>query len=59
MLQEVNRRGGHRWQTTRCPVQIDGQILTSPIASPYIGEHTQQLCAEMELTVKSAPAPSS
>lgn len=38
MIQTVNRRNGASMETTRCPIRIDGGILTSSRGSPTIGE---------------------
>ena len=37
------------WRTTRCPIRIDGELLTSPLAAPRIGEHNQILEEEFDL----------
>jgi CoA:oxalate CoA-transferase len=36
-------------QTTRCPIRIDGALLTSSIPAPRIGEHNLVLTTEFEL----------
>ena len=36
-------------RTTRCPVRIDGDLLTSPLAAPRIGEHNQTIADEFGL----------
>ena len=46
MLQEVDMSDGFRYLTTRCPVRIDGQILTSPKGSPKLGEDTEKITNE-------------
>ena len=38
MIQTVQRRNGASMETTRCPIRIDGGILTSSRGSPVIGE---------------------
>lgn len=38
MVQRV-RRGDAGFLTTRCPVRLDGQIITAEAAAPRLGEH--------------------
>jgi CoA:oxalate CoA-transferase len=38
MVQTVSRRNGASMATTRCPIRIDGGILTSSRGSPAVGE---------------------
>lgn len=40
-------------RTTRCPIRIDGELLTSPRPAPRIGEHTVQLRREFSLGTKT------
>ena len=49
MIQTINSRPGAVMRTTRCPIRIDGELLTSPIAAPRIGEHNQAIGYEFEL----------
>jgi CoA:oxalate CoA-transferase len=35
----VKTTNGLSIKTTRCPIRIDGKILTSPIGAPLVGEH--------------------
>lgn len=49
MVQEVQRDGDATLRTTRCPIRIDGGILTSERASPRIGEHSDRIRAEFGL----------
>jgi CoA:oxalate CoA-transferase len=37
-------------RTTRCPIRIDGELLTSTQPAPRIGEHTDRLRHEFSLT---------
>lgn len=46
MVQEVEMADGYTYKTTRCPVRIDGEILTSGKASPKLGENNEQITAE-------------
>lgn len=36
-------------RTTRCPIRIDGELLTSPQPAPRIGEHTERILEEFSL----------
>jgi CoA:oxalate CoA-transferase len=47
MTQKVQRDNGASLDTTRCPIRIDGSILTSALASPKIGEHNELLKKEL------------
>ncbi|HTY87294.1 MAG TPA: CaiB/BaiF CoA-transferase family protein [Candidatus Acidoferrum sp.] len=39
MTQKVGRANGASLETTRCPIRVDGEILTSPLGAPKVGEH--------------------
>jgi CoA:oxalate CoA-transferase len=43
MTQVVGETSSREIVTTRCPVRIDGQILTSPLGAPRVGEQTAQI----------------
>jgi len=47
MIQEVRRDNGAALVTTRCPIRVDGGILTSPRGAPQIGEHTDAIVQEL------------
>ncbi len=49
MVQTVDSRSSAVMRTTRCPIRIDGELLTSPLAAPRIGEHNQFLAEEFDL----------
>jgi len=49
MVQTVDSRPGAVLRTTRCPIRIDGGLLTSSLAAPQIGEHNQFLAEEFNL----------
>ena len=49
MTQRVGRANGASLETTRCPIRIDGSLLTSEIGSPKIGEHNAEIMQEFEL----------
>ncbi len=35
--------------TTRCPIRVDGRILTSEVGAPRVGDHTEQIIREFDL----------
>lgn len=39
MEQEVTTSKGLTIETTRCPIRVDGQLLTSTVGAPTLGEH--------------------
>lgn len=43
MIQEVEMADGYQYQTTRCPIRIDGALLTSSKGSPKLGQDNDQL----------------
>jgi CoA:oxalate CoA-transferase len=47
MFQEVSMQDGYRYETTRCPITIDGERLTSPVGAPKLGEHTDSILDEL------------
>jgi CoA:oxalate CoA-transferase len=49
MIQQVSRANGATLATTRCPIRIDGALLTSPVGAPTIGEHNASLVQEFNL----------
>ncbi|MBC8076673.1 MAG: CoA transferase, partial [Chloroflexales bacterium] len=49
MTQHVSRANGAGLETTRCPIRIDGALLTSPRGAPKVGEHTDEIAREFEL----------
>ncbi|MFC0213630.1 CaiB/BaiF CoA transferase family protein [Paenibacillus chartarius] len=49
MIQEVRRSNGYAMFTTRCPLRIDGQLLTSGKGSPRIGEDNLNIRKEYRL----------
>lgn len=46
MIQTVGSRPEAVLRTTRCPIRIDGEFLTSPIGAPRIGEHNGEIAEE-------------
>ncbi|MEM6884329.1 MAG: CaiB/BaiF CoA-transferase family protein [Verrucomicrobiota bacterium] len=49
MEQEVSRSNGTTIKTVRCPIRINGERLTSPIAAPSLGNATDQINATLEV----------
>jgi len=47
MIQKVTMGDGFEYETTRCPIKIDGEYLTSSIGSPALGEHTEVIVNEL------------
>jgi CoA:oxalate CoA-transferase len=47
MVQKVAMGDGFAYETTRCPVRIDGELLTSTKGSPKLGEHTEKILEEL------------
>jgi crotonobetainyl-CoA:carnitine CoA-transferase CaiB-like acyl-CoA transferase len=42
--------GDRMLKTTRCPIQIDGQVLKSKRGAPRLGEHTAEVLAQFGLS---------
>ncbi len=49
MTQEVHRANGASLRTTRCPIRIDGRLLTSARGAPRVGEANAVLDREFAL----------
>ena len=49
MEQEVQMSDGYSFKTTRCPIKIDGELLTSRKGTPALGEHTAAIIEEFNL----------
>jgi CoA:oxalate CoA-transferase len=53
MVQSIDGRPGSpansAMRTTRCPIRLDGELLTSPLHAPRIGEHNQVIAEEFDL----------
>jgi crotonobetainyl-CoA:carnitine CoA-transferase CaiB-like acyl-CoA transferase len=47
MEQPVRIAEGKKIVTTRCPIRINGQILTSDIPAPQLGEHNRKIKNEL------------
>lgn len=58
MVQTITRRASHNqppvvMRTTRCPIRVNGELLTSSQPAPRIGEQTDQL--RREFSLETAP----
>jgi CoA:oxalate CoA-transferase len=47
MVQEVTMSDGYSYRTTRCPIRFDGELLTSPLGSPQLGQDNAAILAEI------------
>ncbi|MBF9141041.1 CoA transferase [Microvirga sp. SRT04] len=47
MVQEVTMADGYRYRTTRCPIRLDGELLTSSVGSPQLGQDNAAILAEL------------
>lgn len=47
MVQTIDSRPEAVLRTTRCPIRIDGELLTSAVAAPRIGEHNRVILDEL------------
>ncbi|AUP80526.1 CaiB/BaiF CoA transferase family protein [Flavivirga eckloniae] len=47
MIQTVTMGDGFEYETTRCPIKIDGELLKSTLGSPSLGEHTDAIVKEL------------
>lgn len=52
MTQQIRRRGGEPLATTRCPIRIDGALLTAERGAPRLGEDTAAIRTEFGLDQK-------
>jgi crotonobetainyl-CoA:carnitine CoA-transferase CaiB-like acyl-CoA transferase len=41
MEMEVKTTSGLNVRTTRCPIRVDGELLSSEIGAPLLGEHNE------------------
>lgn len=56
MTQRIGRPGA-TVITTRCPIRVDGSILTSTMGAPKIGEHNGEIDRALDLDGPPADAP--
>ncbi|HEU5430244.1 MAG TPA: CaiB/BaiF CoA-transferase family protein [Thermomicrobiales bacterium] len=54
MTQRVARANGAALETTRCPIRIDGALLTSERGAPTVGEDTAAIRQELDLLAAEA-----
>jgi CoA:oxalate CoA-transferase len=47
MLQEVDMSDGFKYQTTRSPIRIDGEVLKSAKGSPKLGEDNEHIISQL------------
>jgi CoA:oxalate CoA-transferase len=47
MIQEVSMADGFKYRTTRCPIRIDGELLTSPKGSPKLGQDNENILNQL------------
>ncbi len=52
MVQNIGSGTDRSMRTTRCPIRIDGALLTSPRGAPRIGEHNNEIAAELDAEPK-------
>ena len=52
MIQNIGSGTDRSMRTTRCPIRIDGALLTSPRGAPRIGEHNNAITAELDTVAK-------
>jgi crotonobetainyl-CoA:carnitine CoA-transferase CaiB-like acyl-CoA transferase len=49
MLQSVTSGNGRAYTTTRCPIRIDDQLLTSLKGAPTLGQHNQKVSEQFHV----------
>ena len=49
MIQQVEMIDGYKYETTRCPIRIDGELLTSTKGSPKLGQDNENIINEFNL----------
>ncbi|WP_448699528.1 CaiB/BaiF CoA transferase family protein [Mucilaginibacter sp. AW1-3] len=47
MVQEVTMNDGFKYRTTRSPIRIDGELLTSPKGSPKLGQDNETILTQL------------
>ena len=52
MVQSVGGGTVREMRTTRCPIRINGELMTSERAAPRIGEHNAPIIAELQATMR-------
>jgi len=56
MIQEVHMTDGFSYKTTRCPIRIDGEILTSAKGSPKLGQDNEMITEAFIKTSELIPS---
>ncbi|WP_370476400.1 CaiB/BaiF CoA transferase family protein [Tamlana flava] len=46
-VQKATMGDGYAYETTRCPIKIDGELFTSGKGSPKLGEHNDKILEEL------------
>jgi len=46
MIQNVEMVDGYKYETTRCPIRIDGELLVSSKGSPKLGQDNEKIIKE-------------
>ncbi|WP_044210588.1 CaiB/BaiF CoA-transferase family protein [Flammeovirga sp. OC4] len=46
MLQTVEMSDNYQYQTTRCPIKIDGKVIKNKKGSPFLGENNESINSE-------------
>jgi crotonobetainyl-CoA:carnitine CoA-transferase CaiB-like acyl-CoA transferase len=49
VVQTVERGSGSTYETTVCPIRVDGHKLTASLGSCALGEHNAQIDGEFDL----------
>ena len=49
MVQQLQNESGVKILTTRCPIRLDGGVLTSERLAPKVGQHTEAIRQEFKL----------
>ncbi len=52
MIQQVEMLDGYKYETTRCPIRIDGELLTSSKGAPKLGQDNERIIREF-ISLKS------
>ncbi len=53
MIQEIELSNNISFKTTRCPIQINDQLLFSTLKTPKLGEHNLEIESEIKSTIVS------
>ena len=52
MLQSVEMTDRYQYQTTRCPIKVDGQVLKNTKGAPFLGEDNKNITNEFFTIIK-------